>query len=405
MIPARLTTGWALVLGGLLFGAGCYRNEEPVGMTVRDSAGVTLWESTEPLWQDGTQWKIDAEPLFSIGELDGEGPFSFGSVTDVAMLDGDRVVVADGFASEVRVFTIDGAHRTTIGSRGDGPGEFRNVRSVEAVGSDSLLIFDQGLNRLSYFRVSGELLETVDLGGFELDGRPAPAAEVARLSDGRLVVREGFDFAGGLGAKRDTAQFFITDAVGEFERIIDRVPGVRTVGEGSNGRNRFRYQAFTTIPRWAVHRNTVYIAPGEWFGIRKVTAGGVVGVLRRAGTPRQVVEADQARLVADMVRSVPAERREAVRSFVESMPLPERFPAYTWLLVDPDGFVWAERSSETSFRPGPEWDVFSSKGQYLGVVENPTGLRIFEIGRDYVLGAWRDELDVPYVRSYALLRR
>jgi hypothetical protein len=35
-------------------------------------------------------------------------------------------------------------------------------------------------------------------------------------------------------------------------------------------------------------------------------------------------------------------------------------------------------------------------------VENPVGLKIFEVGRDHVLGIWADEFDVQYVRSYRL---
>jgi hypothetical protein len=50
------------------------------------------------------------------------------------------------------------------------------------------------------------------------------------------------------------------------------------------------------------------------------------------------------------------------------------------------------------------WTVFSPEGRALGSVVTPPGLRVLEIGRDYVLGVWQDELDVEYVRMHRLDR-
>jgi hypothetical protein len=38
------------------------------------------------------------------------------------------------------------------------------------------------------------------------------------------------------------------------------------------------------------------------------------------------------------------------------------------------------------------------------VVETPPRFRIFQIGSDFMLGRWRDELDVDHVRMYELLK-
>jgi hypothetical protein len=35
----------------------------------------------------------------------------------------------------------------------------------------------------------------------------------------------------------------------------------------------------------------------------------------------------------------------------------------------------------------------------------PASFRVHDIGEDYILGVWQDELDVPYVRMYGLDRR
>ena len=50
-----------------------------------------------------------------------------------------------------------------------------------------------------------------------------------------------------------------------------------------------------------------------------------------------------------------------------------------------------------------DWMVFSPDGHLLGRVEVPRGLRIAEIGDDYLLGVQRDEFDVPYVLRFRLV--
>ncbi len=64
-------------------------------------------------------------------------------------------------------------------------------------------------------------------------------------------------------------------------------------------------------------------------------------------------------------------------------------------------------------RRSSTFEVFAPDGTWLGSVELPPGLErgfiqyqapYMEIGTDYVLGVWRDELDVQYVRMYRLNR-
>lgn len=50
------------------------------------------------------------------------------------------------------------------------------------------------------------------------------------------------------------------------------------------------------------------------------------------------------------------------------------------------------------------WNVFSPAGELLGPVDLPARLEVFEIGSDYVLGHWLDELEVEHVRRYALIK-
>jgi len=43
-------------------------------------------------------------------------------------------------------------------------------------------------------------------------------------------------------------------------------------------------------------------------------------------------------------------------------------------------------------------------GEAMGVIDLPSDLDVHEIGETYVLGRWRDELDVELVRMCGLVR-
>ena len=55
---------------------------------------------------------------------------------------------------------------------------------------------------------------------------------------------------------------------------------------------------------------------------------------------------------------------------------------------------WPTTASRTS----------QSGGRWLGDIETPPNGRVWDIGNDYVLGVWQDELDVQQVRMYRLVK-
>ena len=86
------------------------------------------------------------------------------------------------------------------------------------------------------------------------------------------------------------------------------------------------------------------------------------------------------------------------------MPLPEMMPVFSRLLVDEVGWLWAELY-RYDVRAPVRWLVFGADGEGLGSVDMAPDLEVREIGRDFVLGVWRDQLDVKYVRRHVLRGR
>jgi hypothetical protein len=79
-----------------------------------------------------------------------------------------------------------------------------------------------------------------------------------------------------------------------------------------------------------------------------------------------------------------------------------RLPTFPTSLDD-EGYLWVGnylRPMETDRR----FSVFDPDGRWLTVVDVPDDIDVFEVGADYVLARWTDELDVEYVRVYGLSR-
>ncbi|UCG87517.1 MAG: hypothetical protein JSW71_02940 [Gemmatimonadota bacterium] len=97
------------------------------------------------------------------------------------------------------------------------------------------------------------------------------------------------------------------------------------------------------------------------------------------------------------------DRRDA-RERYDEMPVAEMMPAYAELEVDDVGNLWV-RNYDPDSDLSQTWTVFDPDGQMLGAVRMPADLRVTHIGVDFVLGVWRDDLDVEHVRLYELGQR
>lgn len=103
---------------------GCTPESAPPGVTVRDSAGVTLVESLASQWPSGEAWAVAPTPALTIGSLDGPHEQQLYRVFGAHRLPDGRIVVANSGSYELRFYDRDGQFLAASGGRGGGPGEF-----------------------------------------------------------------------------------------------------------------------------------------------------------------------------------------------------------------------------------------------------------------------------------------
>jgi hypothetical protein len=175
-------------------------------------------------------------------------------------------------------------------------------------------------------------------------------------------------------------------------------------------------------PRWGastsvdVHEEELYIGDGREYEVRVYDTEGRLGRIIRRTVPRvSGADADERMfrwvLSQPEVQAAPPEAVAGLRASIESTPRAELLPVFRRFLVDRLGYLWFEQ-----YRPSlgdweglwvegpPRWDVFAPDGEWLGEVVVPSGLDPMEIGTDYVLGVWTDDLGTEHIRIHALER-
>ena len=155
---------------------------------------------------------------------------------------GLRIFVADGLYDRVVAFNRAGVSLYGIGSRGDGPGNFRNIRAM-IQGPDGLLYVVDGISRqINVFGLDGSYMTTfgketfTDPGGIAVD------------DEGRVYLSDGFNHRIVIFANNRVAEVYGKpgNGPGEFQNPGNLAyhQGRLYVADRQNG----RIQVFRVVP-------------------------------------------------------------------------------------------------------------------------------------------------------------
>jgi hypothetical protein len=348
---------------------------------VRDSAGIAIVENAGPEWRNGQAWRVEVTPLLQIGELDGDEPYVFSSITDAARLSDGGIVVADGGSRQLRFFDGAGRHVRTAGRLGGGPGEFQIIAAMLPLVDDSLLVVDPASRRISIAHATAGVVRSLRMPDSLTVFQPlGPAGERSVLGYSALA-----EF--GVSSGRDSL-----DA---WELRLDGSGGGRIVRLA--GQSREYARGFGPMPAIALTANGFWYGSGDTYEFRQY---GFDAKLRRiTRMPHRPVAVSP-----EMIAGAKDQHAEAAGTFgptVPDLPFPEYLPPFAGALTDRDGNLWV-RPMGTGQEP--IWSVLNPEGHYLGDVVLPNGFVPFEIGSDYILTRVWDEYQVEYLRLYRLVK-
>jgi len=372
----------------------------------RDSAGVTIAENGGTPTPEHAEWAVGIDPVLQIGALEGHEAYLFQRIWGATRLSDGRIAVVDTRAPNLRIFAPGGTHLHTFGRRGEGPGEFSSPILLGALPGDTLLVVDRRLRRIDIFHPDD---------GFVRDATadaeiPGYLLTEGMFADGHILIqRMVFDEGAMQGYSRRRVHFRSVSPDGslatDFGEFVGEeiVMAMHTDGQITNsimGNAPFGKNAAV-----AVGGAHFYYGSQDQYEIQTWTQDGRLERIIRVRKDPEPVTSEQAadRLEAELEELPDNELARAYRRSFENAPIPDLHPAFGSIYLDTAGDLWVEETRTTEEAPRVA-SIFDSDGRAVGSVILPTGLRIFEIGADYILGAYADDLGVEYLRMYPLIR-
>ena len=349
--------------------------------------------------QQPRAWRVSDQPILSIGSRDAEGPGLFGTITGAVRLSSGVVVVADEASLELRFFSAAGRHLKTSGGKGSGPGEFRTMHPIQRCAGDSIYVYDSTLFRISVFSPAGVLLRTTDLRKWVPDGLP-PYDFWCNDAGILAFVHRSAAPPPGEGPYRPNVQISL---VGSNDSVVPLGTFAATERYFQSPNSSLRNLGKVTSV--AIGSRVLYVGTGEAYEVSRFSLRGERLAALREARPTAPVTNEQVNayikgLVARASKRVEPSRYQA---YLRGLQWPKAYPAYASVKVDALDNLWIEDYPV----PGAavrNWTVYSQSGAKTAVLSLPRGFRLMEAGRDYVLGVWRDDFEVDYVRVYRLLK-
>lgn len=286
-----------------------------------------------------------------------------------------------------------------INRAGNGPGEFQAIGSAVECGG-KIVALDWAGARLTHFTEDGAVLRTTPFAPYRDAGvsvvlltgcvRGAPVAWAT-------AVTAPHPGPPALEVTRSPRAVVRLDPASAAIDTLLTLPGSENLAGLSPPFGRWTLFTLT--------ESAIYATTNDDDEIRAYSPGGALELIsRRVRPPVTVTAADVARIREQYLGGLPPALAQEIEPRFDAAPIPKTMPFFSQLLEDGTGHLWAR--VYYPFREGedPRWSVFAPDGAWLGEVDFPAGLRVHEVGPEYILGVWKDELDVEYLRVYPIIR-
>lgn len=317
-------------------------------------------------------------------------------------------------AALIRVYDSQGVYLESWGGPGQGPGEFEVLWQLAPYRSDSVIAAESGARRLTIFgpdggfgRIIRPVVDVVSPSNTRTAmsccvfwGSTATGDHLVSTPD--RIPTTGIDprWATVLLARLDAEASGIGSSSvlggGEYRAAPDR-PG---------GSTDFH---FGTALKIAPTADGFAAVDGRSYEVRFFGREGALTSIARLARARTALP-DEARRRAQSHYSRLMDRAGASAeasglTWIAERPFPDSLPAYTDLLFDGAGRVWAGYVPGRFEVEGPSFDIFSTSGEFVGTLRLPQGTRPLNVLGDQILVVVTDELGVERVELLRLRNR
>lgn len=355
------------------------------------------------------RWTLESD--VRIGSLEGEDALS--QVGRVAGGPGSRIFVSLPQEQRVAVFTPDGEPAGSVGREGEGPGEFVSPSYLGFL-ADTLWVHDPRQRRISFFDAAGEHVGDRPVPGVDGLGEQERASFGTLVADGRVLMVTSADFMSDLeGTDHPFPLVTVPRRGGAPDTLAtryaahDRAMFVSGTADNITSIEVMR-QIFSDVTTWAASPDgrALVLAdrrPADDPGTAtwRLTRVGMDGdTAFSVEVPYEPVAVDPARVDSILARYTRGGRSES--EIRDVLFLPDFLPPVSDIHAADDGTVWVARED----RPDEPvtWEVFDADGSLVARTTTPAGFTAHRATGDALWGTETNDLDVPYVVRYRVVR-
>lgn len=365
-----------VLLIGLLAGAGCDRQEgDMLSAPITDVAAVGEVE-------------LDSSAVAIIGGNREDPGHALHLVQDARLFSKFGVVLAQEGSQSMLYFDSLGTFVKEVGGPGDGPGEFRRIRSVHPLAADTVLAWDAVPARLTVFAPDGRnttanLRTAADPRGLRAEADHQPL-DLHPLSSNLLVAIHPDRDHNPQKHSRQSMFLSIVSRNGEYVASIGSLEGAEWYkGVLLPFGRRFHV---------AVANGLLYVGDGRLGHLTAFDSAGRPVETLRLPAPRHALTADdQQAEVEELLARVNATARKSVQELLAKAPLPDSTPAFTGLRGSQDGKLWVRLYSSPSSTLD-EWLIVDPATRMATTIEIEKSLSVHDATASRVLLMHRDSL-------------
>ncbi len=378
------------------------RASHPIEPTVRDSAGVTIYELPADALERAPLVTMDSTPLAVIGDATLENDVT--RIFAVVLLSDGRLAGYDGGLHAIRIFTPDGRPERTIGRAGEGPGEFRFVGALVAVPGDTLVATDRSTSRITVVAPDSGMIR-MQRASLRVDGNSYGVG--GRLTDGSwLFIPIGFIISGNgapttgeppppvpfgqLAFEGDPTGF---DTLGAVARPATISWPTKFGGKESEGAGWRLFDAPESVRPW---QGGAAVSSVTHWEVRLVGADGrLVSLYRRPGARRPTTPAMRDSVVAAGIRRAKESGNENqspddVEFSYRNQPMADSLPAISIIQPSSGQLLWVADPNVPG-DPTVGYSALAPDGSMVGRLFLPSDIRVTAFGDDRVVLRTQDD--------------
>ncbi len=359
----------------------------------------------EPIPKNGLKKRIVFKEELSIGVIEGEENYMFGSRIEFNVDKQGNFYVSDRDNKRIQKYDPQGNYLLTIGRAGQGPGEFESLSIPRFNEENSLFVFDRRNRRISFFDYDGNLLKEIhtkiELGDVSVNSKgQILATNFERIKEGNSI--KGLEKLTLFDNRFNPIQVL---------KEIEREPFVTISGSGVHINDQIKTLA-NSISKNIFRPNISYLINNDdliYFGYPEryrinifSPEGKCRKIISRNYDPISVSRKDKAIVLKSysedpyFIRMYPEKIREKI---INAVKFPKYKPAYQFFILMENGWLFVVvdyRENEYALI-----DLFDKEGRYIAQFKTnvPTQNLFFKNGKAYAV---YEEEGFQFVKRYAI---